>query len=317
MDVGAVDRHHPVRRVGPERHRCVVGVHHADPYGVARLGRHPEITVHTVDGRGSPRTCGPWRARRADRSAGPGQDDQSAEEPATHLRIGHLMRVVPEAAGPLRDEPVGELTPDRHRVLGDAGDPVHGVGHVHPVPVQAHALGHRLVDQVHLDQLTLDGGDGRTRRGAVQGETRDCWPPNSSGAAGASGRPVRQRRRLDDHVGDRAHRMTGVGPAPCPAWPATTDRAGRRRRSRDSPCPSPSTPTAPGWTATATPGERRSPAWRAPAARPAAPAGCRPSRHYGVGGDGNGRSSHRRRRYAPQAAQQPTAAAAARSRLPV
>ena len=40
------------------------------------------------------------------------------------------MGVIPIRAGLLRDETVGELTSDRHCVLGHTRDPVHGVRHI-------------------------------------------------------------------------------------------------------------------------------------------------------------------------------------------
>ena len=73
------------------------------------------------------------------------------------------MGVIPKCAGLVGDEPVSELAPYRYRILGDTSDPVHGVGHINPMPVQRDPIGDRLVAQMHLDQLTLPSNDRRAR----------------------------------------------------------------------------------------------------------------------------------------------------------
>ena len=72
------------------------------------------------------------------------------------------MGVIPIRADLISDEAVAEPTTDRHRILSDAGNPVHGVGDVDTVPVQRDTIGDRFVAQLHLDQLTLRGADLRT-----------------------------------------------------------------------------------------------------------------------------------------------------------
>lgn len=71
------------------------------------------------------------------------------------------MRVVPERAGSLSDEPVEVLLARADRVLGDTRHPIHRFGHVDAVPVQRDTARYRLVDQPHLHQLSFDGVDDR------------------------------------------------------------------------------------------------------------------------------------------------------------
>ena len=104
------------------------------------------------------------------------------------------MRVVPEGADLVGDEPVRELRPDLDRVLGDTGDAVHGVGHVQAVPVQGHAVRHRLVDQPHLHQLSRGGLDGRAGRLSVERVPVDV-------AAAGEPKPFLAGGQRDRHVG--------------------------------------------------------------------------------------------------------------------
>jgi hypothetical protein len=87
------------------------------------------------------------------------QHYQRTEQPSGNLRIGYLVGVIPERAGSIGDEAIGELSSDRHGVLSHACDAIHGVGDVEAVPVQRDACSHRLVTQMHLDQLTLPDAD--------------------------------------------------------------------------------------------------------------------------------------------------------------
>jgi hypothetical protein len=62
---------------------------------------------------------------------------------------------------------VGELAAHRHRILGDPGNAVHRIRHVHPVPVQRDTGADRLVAEVDLHQLALYGTDFGSRRPAL------------------------------------------------------------------------------------------------------------------------------------------------------
>jgi hypothetical protein len=73
--------------------------------------------------------------------------------------VRHLVGVVPVRAGVLGEEAVHVPLPELHRVLRDPGDAVLGVGHVDPVPVQGHPVGHVDVGEDDLHQVTLLGLD--------------------------------------------------------------------------------------------------------------------------------------------------------------
>ena len=142
LQVVAVHREHPVRRAGrPDRGGAVVGVDDADADRRRRPARRPARRRSQPLTVGVPSyTCrtASWSTHVAVRRRR--GDDQRAEQPALHLRVRDLVRVVPVRADLVGDEPVGVRLPDRHRVLRDAGDAVLGVGDVDAVPVQRHAV---------------------------------------------------------------------------------------------------------------------------------------------------------------------------------
>jgi hypothetical protein len=170
VQVGAVDGGDAERRaVDPDRHHAEVGVHHADADRVARLGRHPVLAVAAVHG--APPAVEVRERERVHIGAGPGGrgDDEGSEEAAEDLLMGDLVRVVPEGAGLVGDEPVDERLADADGVLGDPRGAVHGAGHVDAVPVEGDPVGHARVLEGHFDELALHRADRRTRGRAVQG----------------------------------------------------------------------------------------------------------------------------------------------------
>lgn len=83
------------------------------------------------------------------------------------------MGVVPVRARILGDEPVDVPAADRDSVLGDAGDAVLGVRQVDAVPVQGGPVGHRVVEQGHLQQVALVGAQQRPGGGVVDRVARN------------------------------------------------------------------------------------------------------------------------------------------------
>ena len=167
-DVVPVDGHGPEGAAAdPRVQGAVVGVEQPDPDRCA--GRGLDRGDAGAAGDRAPTGVGVHRRRdvlgvvRGDR-----QDDQRAEQPAAHLGVRDLVRVVPVGAGVLGDEPVDVPAAGPDGVLGDPRDAVLGVGHVDPVPVQRHPVGHVDVGQRDLHQIALVRHDRRPRRTAVQ-----------------------------------------------------------------------------------------------------------------------------------------------------
>ena len=168
VEVGAVYGDEAERCTGdPRRHRTVVAVDdpHAGKFAGRRLDWDVAIvavdSAHPVVDMGERHDVhfGGWLGRCY---------HEGAEQAAAYLFVRDLVRVVPERADLVGDEPVDELRPDPDRVLGDSGNAVHGVGHIQAMPVQRDAVRHRLVDQPHLDQLSGRRADGRAGRLTVE-----------------------------------------------------------------------------------------------------------------------------------------------------
>ena len=163
-----------------------------------------------------------------------GLHDQRPEEPPDHLLVGHLVGVVPVAAGVVDDEPVDVVLADADGVLGDAGDAVLGVGDVDAVPVHADAVLDVLVVHAHLEQVTHGRLDRRAGGGAVERVPLDLATRLERDRALAGlqvhddvGRPVGVLDQVGD--ADRALVVTVLA-AMLPPTP------GRRPRRR-TPCP--------------------------------------------------------------------------------
>lgn len=97
-----------------------------------------------------------------------GLDDQRAVEALVQLvaEVG----VIKIGARRVGAETVGEAPAGRHGGLGDAGHPVHGVGHGLAVPVDGGGP-LQAVAQDHLQLLALPHPDHRSRRLAVEGKS--------------------------------------------------------------------------------------------------------------------------------------------------
>jgi len=148
-------------------------------------------------------------------------DHQHAEQPATHLLVRHLVRVVPVGSDLIGYEAVDKSLTRCDGVLGDPRDAVHRSGHVDSVPVQGHPVLDVLVQQPDLDELALPGPDERTGCGAVERVSVDLAPGGQGGSLPPGdevhhhvGRP----RRIGDHIRDRdsapaGHAADGLGHA--------------------------------------------------------------------------------------------------------
>ena len=95
-----------------------------------------------------------------------GLHHQRPEQPPLDLDVGDLVGVVPVAARVVGDEAVDVGLAGHHGVLGDAGDPIGGVDQVDAVPVQGGSVGDVVVDQSHLDEVTLGDPQRRAGRGS-------------------------------------------------------------------------------------------------------------------------------------------------------
>ena len=193
-DVDAVDRPEHEGHRGPRPRGPVVAVHQAHPHPLARSRHHLAVALQPVD-------RGPPRIEVADgddvphtRVRGRGMHQDAAEQSPGDLLVRQLVRVVPVGAG-IRSHPaIGVLLPDPHGILGHSRDPVLGIRHVDPVPVQRHPSADGLVAQPHLDELAHGGLDQRAGRCPVDRETFDAFPRSQLHRA-LSGHQV------DDHVG--------------------------------------------------------------------------------------------------------------------
>ena len=240
--VEAVDREHPVGRVGPELDQRVVGVDHPQPHGVAGLRHDGHLALEPVE------RADPEGVRDRDRldvllDASARLHHERAEQALDDLLVGDLVGVVPVGAGVLDDEAVDELLARHHRVLGDPGDPVLPVRYVDPVPVQRRAVGHRLVAEADLDEVALRGLHHRAGARAVDGEAVDLAARGQGDRAGGgdqvdadvgrrrSGRRGGRRRRGRRPSSRRPRWMRPV------AGPVRPRRGAGRRRSRRTPCP--------------------------------------------------------------------------------
>ena len=205
-----VRRRHPVGHRGPHRGGALVGVHDAHAHRGSGTRAHPGVLRCPVEGVLPPvdvKDCdlvdhrGPSRpGTRSGSGSACRQDHHGAEQPPLDLFVRHLVGVVPVRAGVLRDEPVHEAPADGHGILRHARDTVRRVGDVDAVPVQRRPVGHRLVDEGDLDEVTLVGADRRSGRRAVH-----RVPLQGSTAGHAD--PAASRRELDPHV----RRACGVG----------------------------------------------------------------------------------------------------------
>ena len=108
------------------------------------------------------------------------------------------MRVVPERPDLLRAKAVDVALARQDGVLSDARDAVLGVRHVHPVPVDGHALGDVAIHERHLDEVALAhaqlrSGDLPSKVSASTGrpEARRIVARRAVSVNAASGAPVR------------------------------------------------------------------------------------------------------------------------------
>lgn len=124
------------------------------------------------------------------------------------------MGVIPVGADLIRDEAIDIFLPRQHRILGHAGHAVDTIGHIQSVPVQGRTIDDVRVPQDDLDQIALDGLDGRSGGGAVQGEARQGAPIGQvhQSLPGDEFDPhVRRAHGVDHEPGDRYSGVPGWG----------------------------------------------------------------------------------------------------------
>ena len=155
------------------------------------------------------------------------QDDERAEQAAAHLRVRHLVGVVPVRAGVLGDEPVDVAArPGATASWVTPATPSSALGTSTPCQCRVTPVGHVDVGERHLDQVALVHLDRRPRRRAVErvarhllaaGQLERLLPRAADRSTATSGFPVGGPVRSATRAAGAV--VVRPGPPPYSAWP--------------------------------------------------------------------------------------------------
>lgn len=139
------------------------------------------------------------------------------------------MGVIPVGADLIRDEAIDIFLPRQHRILGHAGHAVDTIGHIQSVPVQGRTIDDVRVPQDDLDQIALDGLDGRSgeepfrvKPGRVRPSARCTSPCRATSSTRTS---AARTGSTTSPVIDTPGCPAGAPAAPCAPWPGSAPEA--------------------------------------------------------------------------------------------